>query len=263
MTSRVNWVVQSSGVDYLHLILIAVKYLAQVYHIEIRFMISIHDEVRFLTTDRDCYRAALALQIANLWTRAYFAERLGMLDLPQSVAFFAAVDVDNILRKEVDMECVTPSQPIPFPKGEAFNLEDLLDRGVSLGEAYHREYVNTIEFDESENAELPDFSPNIDWLLAQQSTSRKELQQYRLSLPKSTVRVLDSKSDIFKDPLYNTSRTMKIVVTHGDSEFHDALVRVETKVSGYGSEGGRSSTKVLSWQPASKKIQDLLDRVPL
>lgn len=40
-----------------------------------------------------------------------FAYKLGMNDLPQSVAFFSAVDIDKCLRKEVNMDCVTPSNP--------------------------------------------------------------------------------------------------------------------------------------------------------
>lgn len=40
-----------------------------------------------------------------------FACKLGMNDLPQSVAFFSAVDIDQCLRKEVNMDCVTPSNP--------------------------------------------------------------------------------------------------------------------------------------------------------
>lgn len=40
-----------------------------------------------------------------------FAYKLGMQDLPQSVAFFSAVDIDRCLRKEVNMDCKTPSNP--------------------------------------------------------------------------------------------------------------------------------------------------------
>ncbi|PIO33889.1 hypothetical protein AB205_0177620 [Aquarana catesbeiana] len=43
--------------------------------------------------------------------RCMFAYKLGMLDLPQSVAFFSAVDIDRCLRKEVNMDCATPSNP--------------------------------------------------------------------------------------------------------------------------------------------------------
>lgn len=59
--------------------------------------------------------------LSNLWNshlfsisfycRCMFAHALGMNDLPQSVAFFSAVDIDQCLRKEVTMDCVTPSNP--------------------------------------------------------------------------------------------------------------------------------------------------------
>lgn len=78
-----NWVVQSSAVDYLHLMLVSMRWLIDTYNIQARFCISIHDEVRYLVTSPDRYRTALALHITNLLTRAIFAERLGMADLPQ------------------------------------------------------------------------------------------------------------------------------------------------------------------------------------
>ena len=46
--SKVNWVVQSSAVDYLHLMLVATKWLTDAYDIDGRFCISIHDEVRHI-----------------------------------------------------------------------------------------------------------------------------------------------------------------------------------------------------------------------
>jgi DNA polymerase gamma 1 len=53
MTSRVNWVVQSSAVDYLHIMLVCMNWLIEHYEIEARFSVSIHDEVRFLVKDKD------------------------------------------------------------------------------------------------------------------------------------------------------------------------------------------------------------------
>ena len=85
--------------------------------IEGRFCISIHDEVRYLIKVDDKYRAALALQIANLWTRCMFSYRMKMNDLPQSVAFFSSVDIDTVLRKEVYMDCKTPSNPYGLKQG--------------------------------------------------------------------------------------------------------------------------------------------------
>lgn len=54
---------------------------------------------------------------------------------PQSVAFFSAVDIDTCLRKEVDMPCVTPSNPDPIPPGESFNIYQIVKAtGGRLGE---------------------------------------------------------------------------------------------------------------------------------
>ncbi|KAL1740360.1 DNA polymerase family A-domain-containing protein [Schizophyllum fasciatum] len=144
MPSRINWVVQSSGVDYLHMLIVSMDHLIQKYDIKARYLISVHDELRYLVEEQDRYRAALALQIANCWTRCMFAYKLGMDDLPQGVAFFSAVDVDHVLRKEVDMTCVTPSQPHPIPPGESLNITKVLEKthGGSLwpdGRAMGRE----------------------------------------------------------------------------------------------------------------------------
>ncbi|KAK7056846.1 DNA-directed DNA polymerase gamma mip1 [Paramarasmius palmivorus] len=128
LPSRINWVVQSSGVDYLHLLIVSMDYLIKKYGIEARYLISVHDELRYLVKEEDRYRAALAMQIANLWTRCMFAHKLGMDDLPQGVAFFSAVDIDHVLRKEVDMPCVTPSQPVPIPPGECLNIGQILTK---------------------------------------------------------------------------------------------------------------------------------------
>jgi len=103
-------------------------YLIRQYGIGARYLISIHDELRYLVTEEDKYRAALALQIANLWTRCQFAYRLGMDDLPQAVAFFSAVDIDTVLRKEVSMSCQTPSHTKVLPMGESLDIQSIIDR---------------------------------------------------------------------------------------------------------------------------------------
>lgn len=129
MTSRVNWAIQSSGVDYLHLLIVSMDYLTQRYNINARLAITVHDEIRYLVKEEDKYRAAMALQVANVWTRAMFAEQLGMSDLPQSCAYFSAVDIDHVLRKEVDMDCVTPSHQTAIPPGESLDITQLLAKG--------------------------------------------------------------------------------------------------------------------------------------
>lgn len=135
LPSRINWVVQSSGVDYLHLLIVSMDYLIKKYGIKARYLISVHDEVRYLAEEDDKYRTALALQIANAWTRALFCFNLGLDDMPQGIAFFSAVDVDHILRKETDMTCVTPSHPSALDCGESLDINAVLERtkGGKLG----------------------------------------------------------------------------------------------------------------------------------
>ncbi|KAN0073051.1 DNA polymerase family A domain containing protein [Elaphomyces granulatus] len=129
MTSRINWAIQSSGVDYLHLLIISMDYLIRRFNINARLSITVHDEIRYLVREEDKYRAALSLQVANVWTRAMFSQQVGIDDLPQSCAFFSAIDIDHVLRKEVNMDCVTPSHPNKIPHGESLDIQQLLDKG--------------------------------------------------------------------------------------------------------------------------------------
>lgn len=129
LPSRINWAIQSSGVDYLHLLIVSMDYLIRRFNLDARLAISVHDEVRYLVKSEDKYKAALALQVANIWTRAMFAQQVGINDLPQSCAFFSAVDIDHVLRKEVDMDCITPSHPDAIPHGESLDIQTLLDMG--------------------------------------------------------------------------------------------------------------------------------------
>jgi len=134
LTSRINWVVQSSAVDYLHLLLVSVQWLFGELEVEGRFVISIHDEVRFLVRSEDRWRAALALHLANLLVRAEVCAQLGLDNLPASGAFFSSVDVDTVMRKEPSADCVTPSNPRGLeaghgvPRGEGLDIRGVLEK---------------------------------------------------------------------------------------------------------------------------------------
>ncbi|CAI7469804.1 CFC_collapsed_G0052290.mRNA.1.CDS.1 [Saccharomyces cerevisiae] len=128
LPSRINWAIQSSGVDYLHLLCCSMEYIIKKYNLEARLCISIHDEIRFLVSEKDKYRAAMALQISNIWTRAMFCQQMGINELPQNCAFFSQVDIDSVIRKEVNMDCITPSNKTAIPHGEALDINQLLDK---------------------------------------------------------------------------------------------------------------------------------------
>lgn len=141
ITSRINWIIQSSGVDYLHLLITSMEYLTKKYNINARLVISIHDEIRFICKEEDKYRTAMALQISNIWTRAMFCKSLHMDDLPQSCAFFSGVDIDKVLRKEVDIDCVTISNKNAIPPGEVLDIYKL---NKKIGDSLIRDKNNDL-----------------------------------------------------------------------------------------------------------------------
>uniref|UniRef100_A0A1B6D0L6 DNA polymerase subunit gamma-1 n=1 Tax=Clastoptera arizonana TaxID=38151 RepID=A0A1B6D0L6_9HEMI len=122
--TRVNWVVQSGAVDFLHLMLVNMRWLLGP---DIRFCLSFHDEVRYIVPEELKYQAALALHATNLFTRAFCVQQLGMSDLPQSIAFFSSVEVDKVLRKEANDNCKTPSNPHGLTRGYGIPLGESLD----------------------------------------------------------------------------------------------------------------------------------------
>ncbi|KAL3110121.1 hypothetical protein niasHT_015724 [Heterodera trifolii] len=61
-----------------------------------------------------------------MYVRAAISEALGIRELPRSVAFFSQVDIDSVLRKEVDLECRTPDGKT-IEKGEALNIEQIVE----------------------------------------------------------------------------------------------------------------------------------------
>jgi DNA polymerase gamma 1 len=53
--------------------------------------------------------------------------RIGLRDLPQSVAFFTSVEVDTVLRKEAQMDNKTPSNPHGLSSGYNIKAGESLD----------------------------------------------------------------------------------------------------------------------------------------
>ncbi|KAJ5558762.1 hypothetical protein N7461_002734 [Penicillium sp. DV-2018c] len=225
MTSRINWAIQSSGVDYLHLLIISMDYLIRQFNIQARLAITVHDEIRYLVKDEDKYRAAMALQIANVWTRALFAQQVGIDDLPQSCAFFSAVDIDHVLRKEVDMDCVTPSHPHKIPHGETLDITQLLDKA-------HEAFLDpTI---------LPKSPPNPD--------------HYSYTPRESVMSALTASNDI---------DFIKAQITKDDKELRDIIKNKTRATTGADTPKARTTstkkTKSTGWSSAKPQGAILMD----
>lgn len=145
LPTRVNWVVQSGAVDFLHLMLVCMRWLMGD---QVRFCLSFHDKVRYLVPDKHKYQAALAMHVTNLFTRSFCAITLGLTDLPQSVAFFSSVEVDSVLRKDSKQDCRTPSNPhgltrgYGIPNGESLDIYNAVERGCGNGIWWNKTSTN-------------------------------------------------------------------------------------------------------------------------
>lgn len=130
--TRVNWVIQSSGVDFRDLLVLYVRYLFDRLGIRGRLLMTIHDEIRTLVHKEDIMLATYALQIAHLLTRAAFIDQLDLDCIPAGVAWFSEVDVDWVLRKNPADPCLTPSQKEPLAPGITIRPKDLLTASWSV-----------------------------------------------------------------------------------------------------------------------------------
>lgn len=124
LPTRINWVVQSGAVDFLHLMLVCMRWLMGD---KIKFCLSFHDEVRYIVKDEYADQAAMAMHVTNLLTRSFCVSRLGVQDLPLSVAFFTSVEIDTILRKDAENDCKTPSNPHGFSGGYGIKPGESVD----------------------------------------------------------------------------------------------------------------------------------------
>ena len=63
-----------------------------------------------------------------------FSSSVGIQDLPLNVAFFSSVEIDSVLRKNVNEDAVTPSNPAGLAKefgigpGEALTIYKVLEK---------------------------------------------------------------------------------------------------------------------------------------
>jgi YD repeat-containing protein len=120
-TGRVNWTIQSSGAEILSIMLTAVHWLTEEYKIPARFILSIHDEIWFMTPERYAEQFAVLFQIAHMYTWSLFHSALDIPDLPLSRAYFSSVAIDDRLRKSPKEKTVTLSNPKGETETYAYN----------------------------------------------------------------------------------------------------------------------------------------------
>ena len=125
--TRVNWIVQSSGVDFRDMLVLLTKSFYKRLGVDGRLIVTIHDELRSMVKDSDITKAVYALQLAHLYTRAAFIRAHKLDNIPAGIAYFSDVDVDSIcLRKDSLDPQVTPTQTA-LPLGYTINPLQLLE----------------------------------------------------------------------------------------------------------------------------------------
>lgn len=125
-TTRQNWVVQTSGVDFRDIYVVYLRYFFDLLGVDGRLLMTIHDEARHIVKEGQEMLAAYAIQLAHLYTRAYFIDALGLNGIPAGIAWHSAVDVDKVWRKDPSMPCITPSQTEAIPAGYLIKPKDVL-----------------------------------------------------------------------------------------------------------------------------------------
>jgi len=131
-TSRVNWTIQSSGAEILSIFLTSVHWLAEEYKIPCRFVLSIHDEMWFMTPERYAEQFSVLFQIAHMYTWSLFHSAVDIADLPLSRAYFSSVAIDDRLRKSPKEKTVTLSNPggEDEPSGVEHSMYELAEMGA-------------------------------------------------------------------------------------------------------------------------------------
>ncbi|KAJ7909346.1 DNA polymerase family A-domain-containing protein [Mycena leptocephala] len=154
MPSRINWVVQSSGVDYLHLLIVSMDYS----HSQIRHT----GQVSYLCPRRTAIPSSPIqtgtaqlwhCKIANVWTRSMFAYKLGMDDLPQGVAFFPLSTWTEFSARKLTCLASPLRNRMPFRRGESLNIEAVLQKtngsllkdGSPMPESSHQPFEGTLD----------------------------------------------------------------------------------------------------------------------
>lgn len=116
-TSRCNWTIQSTGVDFLHLFSVILIDLFEKYEIDGYLVLPIHDEIWSCVNETQQELAAECFQIAHFYSWIYLAYRLGFDDFPLAYSLFSEINIDNCLRKEVTESQITPSNDSEVPFG--------------------------------------------------------------------------------------------------------------------------------------------------
>lgn len=130
-TGRANWLIQGCAAEMLDASLVAIKWLGRKYEILFRYILSIHDDLRYLTKPEQRKKCAMIYQIAHIWAWSLLHYGLDMCEMPLAGAFLSGVEFDYRLRKSPKEKTSSISHDgSQEPEGITLTIEDLI--GVTL-----------------------------------------------------------------------------------------------------------------------------------
>jgi DNA polymerase gamma 1 len=125
-TSKVNWTIQASGRNMLDLLMYFMDILLERYSVEAKHVISIHDQIYYMCPEHLQEKVAYLLAVAHTYAWVVAFERLGLDTIPKAYLVPESIDCDYRVRKTVNSDCVTLSQPEPLaPFGKSYSVGQL------------------------------------------------------------------------------------------------------------------------------------------
>ena len=102
MPSRCNRSIQSAGVDILHVFITLIEHFIEMFEVEGILILTRHDETWTMVREGQAELMADIFQLSHALTWCIFYEAYGFNSIPFNYLFFSSINVDYVVRKEVD-----------------------------------------------------------------------------------------------------------------------------------------------------------------
>jgi len=126
VTTRFNWIIQSSGRDYLDLFTSLLESKIKDAGIDARIVLTIHDECHLLVKEDDALSLVDWVFQCHALAWVYVCKCLELDSVPLDLLYPESVSIDTVIRKSPFEPCITPSQTVPIEPGIEITREDYL-----------------------------------------------------------------------------------------------------------------------------------------
>lgn len=124
-TTRNNWVVQSSGRDFLDAFVSFVDIITNNLKVDMKLFMTVHDSIHFLVPEGQEEKASYVVAMAHLFAWSLVIQKMGLKTLPKALMYPESIDVDTMVRKNPQDPCITGSKDWPSEPGYSLSAEDI------------------------------------------------------------------------------------------------------------------------------------------